>query len=228
LDEDMEGTLGNPNLKPFRATNFDASVEYYFRPDAVVQAGIFMKDVKNFIVDATFKKGTYNGIAYEEVTQAINGDTAEIRGFEFAYAQAYTFLPAPFDGLLASVNYTFTDTEGKVNGRTIALPTSAKNTYNLVLGYEKGPLSLRAAAAYRSGYLDELGAKPEEDRYVKDHTQIDLSAKYRVTKNLRVFAELVNANDATYTAYQKGPKGDRLLQYEEYSWTGKLGIKFNY
>jgi outer membrane receptor protein involved in Fe transport len=63
---------------------------------------------------------------------------------------------------------------------------------------------------------------------VKDHFQVDLSGKYRLTENVQLFAELVNLNDATYTAIQRGPGRDRLLQYEEYSWTGKFGIKLNF
>jgi hypothetical protein len=38
----------------------------------------------------------------------------------------------------------------------------------------------------------------------------------------------VNLNDATYTAYQEGPDRDRLLQFEEYSWTAKFGVKANF
>jgi hypothetical protein len=39
---------------------------------------------------------------------------------------------------------------------------------------------------------------------------------------------VVNLNDATYTAYQRGPGRDRLLQYEEYSWTAKFGVRLNF
>src|SRR3546814_17518229 len=91
--------------------------------------------------------------------------------------------------------------------------------------YEKGPVSIRLAGAYRSGYLDELGGSAEEDRYVRKHFQFDVSGKYRITRNLQVFAELVNGFDEPYIAYQKGPGSRRLLQYEEYNWTGKFGVK---
>jgi outer membrane receptor protein involved in Fe transport len=127
-----------------------------------------------------------------------------------------------------SANYTYTNAEGDVQGRVIPLPAAADQTANLVLGYEKGPWSLRAAGSYRSGYLDELGGDAEEDRYVKDHFQIDLSAKYRLNKNIRIFGEIVNANDATYTAYNNIGGAQRLLQYEEYGFTTKLGFKINY
>ncbi|MBY9065796.1 TonB-dependent receptor [Hyphomonas sp. WL0036] len=231
-DNERTGEFGNPDLDPYRATNFDATLEYYFSPEAVIQGGVFYKKIDDFIVDAEFLSGEFNGIAYDEATIPINGDTAEVRGFEFSYAQAFTMLPAPFDGLVTNLNYTYTDAEGDVltedGSRSIPLPTSAEHTYNIVLGYEKGPISLRLSGAGRSSYLDELGSDPEADRYVKPHFQVDASAKYRINQNFQLFAEMVNINDATYTAYQKRPEGDRLLQYEEYGWTAKFGFKANF
>jgi outer membrane receptor protein involved in Fe transport len=148
-----------------------------------------------------------------------------VKGAEFSYQQSLTFLPAPFDGLLLGFNYTYTDAKGEVNDRIIPLPASARNTFNAVIGYEKGPFSLRVAGSYRDVYLDELGDGPEEDRYVKDHFQIDVTVKYKVTDHLQLFAEFVNLNDAPYVAFQRGPVNDRLLQFERYSWTGKFGAK---
>lgn len=227
-ENEREGEFGNPDLDPYRATNFDATLEFYFSPEAVIQAGVFYKSIEDFIVDAEFENGVFSGIPYDEAVIPINGDKAEVKGLELSYAQAFTMLPAPFDGLLTNLNYTYTDAEGDVLGRTVPLPASAKHTYNIVIGYDKGPLSLRLSGAGRSSYLDELGGDAESDRYVEPHFQIDASAKYRIKQNVQLFAELVNLNDATYTAYQRGPGRKRLLQYEEYSWTAKFGVKANF
>lgn len=230
--EDNEGEFGNPDLKPYKAWNADLSVEYYFGRNAAVSAGVFYKDIKNYIVDYTEDDVLYNGVLLDEATTSINGDTAKVRGFEFSYNQAFDFLPAPFDGLLAQFNYTYTDAEGTVptdgdlsDLRKVGLPASAKHTFNAVLGYEKGPLSLRVAGTFRDKYLDELGDGPEEDRYVASHFQLDLSAKYKITDSIQVFAEWVNVTDEPYFAYQNFGGSRRLLQYEEYSWTGKFGVK---
>jgi len=228
-DTEIEAVFGNPDLNPYQATNLDASLEYYFAKEGVLQAGVFAKKIKDFIVDfSTDTAGTYKGVDYDAAEYAINGGEADVFGIELSYSQAFSFLPAPWDGLLMSANYTYTNAEGDVQGRVIPLPAAADQTANLVLGYEKGPWSLRAAGSYRSGYLDELGGDAEEDRYVKDHFQIDLSAKYRLNKNIRIFGEIVNANDATYTAYNNIGGAQRLLQYEEYGFTTKLGFKINY
>lgn len=229
VNEDNEGEFGNPELEPYEAWNYDASVEWYFAPNAVIQGGLFYKSIDNFIVTANFEGDdpilNYPGTTpVDEAEMAINGDDATVFGFEFNYQQALTFLP----GVLVGFNYTYTDTEADVDGRTIALPASAENTFNATLGYEKGPISLRFAAAYRDGYLDELGGDADEDRMIKDHIQFDLSGKYRITPHLQFFAEAVNMGDEPYIAYQRGPGGDRLLQYEEYSWTAKTGLRYTF
>ncbi|HMO74947.1 MAG TPA: TonB-dependent receptor [Sphingopyxis sp.] len=233
--EDDEGEFGNPDLKPYRAWNVDLSAEYYFGRNAAVSAGVFWKDIKDYIVDVTIEDVEYNGILLDEATTAINGEKAKIKGFEFSYSQAFDFLPAPFDGLLAQFNYTYTDARGTVltdgdiaDTRRIRLPSASKHTLNAVLGYEKGPFSFRAAGTYRDKYLDELGDEAEEDRLVASQFKLDLSAKYRILPGVRLFAEWVNVNNAPYFAYQNFEGRRRLLQYEDYSWTAKFGVTANF
>ena len=229
LPAERKGVFGNPDLKPYRAWNADATLEYYFAPKAVVQVGAFWKSINDFIVDARFNNGTFNGMNYTSAIIPINGDSARVLGMEASYSQAFTMLPAPFDGLLMNLNYTFTDAKGDLaDGRRIPLPASSKHNFNAVLGYDKGILSFRVAGAYRDSYLDVLGATADEDRYVRPHFQLDLSAKLRVTDNFTIFADMVNLNNAKYVAYQNGPSTRRLLQYEEYKWTAKFGVKANF
>ena len=235
--EDEELEIGNPDLKPYEAWNLDLSAEYYFSRSGGISAGFFYKDVKNYVAQYTDDSvsGSIGGRDYNQITTYLNGEAAEIYGFEASYSQVYSFLPAPFDGLLTQLNYSYTDATGTVfddgvvsDPRKIALPSSSKHTFNVVLGYEKGPLSLRAAGTYRSKYLDEIADTAEEDRYVDQHFQLDLSAKFRVTERIRIFGEWINVNDARYFAYQNFEGGKRLLQYERYGPTVKFGVIATY
>ena len=237
--EDAEGTFGNPDLKPYRAWNVDAGAEWYFGKSSVLQANFFYKDIKDYIATITYEadgdattspeNGVYRGIAFTEADIPFNIGKATIRGVEVGYSQAFTMLPAPFDGLLANVNYTFTDADGEIDGvRDIPLPAASRHTFNTVLGYERDGVSIRLAGTFRDKYLDELAADPLEDRYVRQHFQLDASARVRVTQNVQVFAEWVNINNAKYVAYQNGPLSRRLLQYEEYMDTVKFGLRANF
>jgi TonB-dependent receptor len=227
-DNEREGEFGNPDLKPYEAWNFDASAEWYFSRNAVLSGGVFYKTIDNFIVDANFDNVTFNGIFADEALIPINGESATVYGFEFNLQSELDFLPEPFDGLIAGVNYTYTYATGDLADRTIPLPASSRHTVNAMIGYEKGGFSARLAASYRSGYLDEIGGDPQEDRFVKDHMQYDVTVKYRITPQVQVFMEFINLSDEPYIAYQKGPDGDRLLQYEDYSWTAKTGLRLTF
>lgn len=234
MDEDGAAEFGNPDLKPYSAWNIDASAEWYFGTNAALTGGVFWKSIKDFVVEQRdFDNGVYNGIPYSEALFFVNGDTAKVKGVELSYSQVFSFLPAPFDGLLLNLNYTYTDAKGTIvsydeddnaYNRKIGLPSSSKHTFNAVIGYEKGPLSLRAAGTYRDKYLDEIGDAPDTDRIVADHFQLDLSAKYRIMPGVRLFGEWVNVTDAPYYAYQNYGGARRILQSELYSWTVKFGV----
>ncbi|WP_395329792.1 TonB-dependent receptor [Novosphingobium sp. BL-8H] len=237
INDDLELVVGNPQLKPYQAWNFDAGMEYYFSNNGALSVGGFYKSIKDYTYSLNSKEaGTYNGIAYEEITIPMNGDKAEIAGVEVSFSQVFSMLPAPFDGLLTQLNYTytyargsvFTDDGGVQIARRISLPNASRNTFNAVLGYEKGPISLRAAGTFRDKYLDEVGDSFETDRTVNQHFQLDLSAKYKLTDNIRLFADWVNVNNAKYFAYQNLAGAKRVLQYEEYGSTVKFGARMTF
>lgn len=237
VNEDDEYEFGNPDLKPYKAWNLDLSAEYYFSSNGALTGAFFYKDIKNFVVDVNLDgPGSFAGIDFTEDSKApINGDSAEIWGIELGFSQAFTMLPSPWDGLLLQANYTYTDATGMVPSdgdladlRDISLPSTAKHTANITLGYDKGPISLRLAGTYRDKYLDELGGDAQEDRFVDDHFQLDLSAKFRVTENIQLFYEWVNINNAKYYAYNNFGGQQNLLQFEEYNWTMKFGAKVNF
>ncbi|MBX3594162.1 TonB-dependent receptor [Sphingomonas sp.] len=236
VNEDDEAEFGNPALKPYRAWNLDASAEWYFSNSSALTAGLFWKSIRDFITTVhTDTPGTIYGVPYDEADTFRNGDTAHVKGVELSYAQRFTFLPGPLDGLLLNLNYTFTDATGTIlndgdptDPRRIPLPAASKHTFNVVLGYEKGPLSLRAAGTYRSKFLEEIGNGADQDRYADQRFQLDLSAKVKVTKGVRIFADWINVTDAPYFAYQNYEGAKRLLQYEKYSWTAKFGVSANF
>lgn len=242
VNEDNEAEFGNPNLKPYQAWNLDAGFEYYFSNNGAISVGAFYKSVKDYTYEQVLRDGAViDGVAYDQVTIPVNGDRADITGLEASFSQVFSMLPSPFDGLLTQLNYTYTYARGTVlqegeDGagnaidikRRINLPNSSNSTFNVVLGYEKGPVSLRAAGTFRDKYLDEVGGTVEEDRVVNQHFQLDLSAKYKVTENIRIFADWVNVNNAKYFAYQNLAGAKRVLQYEEYGSTVKFGARVSF
>lgn len=234
-ENEREGEFGNPDLLPFKAWNFDASAEYYLGNNGAITAAFFYKDVEDYIVNTVQEDGVFNGIAFDEAVIPINGESAQIYGFEVGVSQAFTFLPSPFDGFIVQANYTFTDAEGTVfvdgdvsEPRTIDLPATSRHTFNVALGYENGPFDVRLAGTYRDSFLDEIADEAELDRIVDDHFQLDLSAKFRVTKEIQLFYEWVNINNAKFFAFNRVGGQRNNLQFEEYNWTMKFGARINF
>lgn len=116
-------TVNNPGLGPYTATNWDATLEYYFEPVGSLTIGWFHKDIRDFIITSdvgTIGDGLDNGyngnyVGWTERTN-INGGDATAQGWEFAYSQQFTFLPGLLKGLAASFNYTWIDTHGLRDG----------------------------------------------------------------------------------------------------------------
>ena len=87
---DLEATIGNPNIKPTTAWNFDLSADYYFKSVGQVSVGFFYKDIKNVNVETLgYYTGEELGLAGNkeefEVTQNMNAYDARVLGVEFAY-----------------------------------------------------------------------------------------------------------------------------------------------
>ena len=223
---ERKAEVGNPLLKPLTAQNYDLSVEYYPGNIAVISAGIFYKDIQNFIVRADVA-GSGEYADFDEVIKPLNGSDAELFGLELNYDQQLKFLPAPWDGLIVSANYTHTDSSANLDFRAkdINLPRQSDNVANLSLGYEKNGFSLRAAWTYRDQYFAEITEldDPSLDLYVDDHLQFDVSAKYQINDRFQIYAEGINLTNEPFYAFF----GDRsqLAQYEKYGWTAQVGFR---
>jgi outer membrane receptor protein involved in Fe transport len=98
---------------------------------------------------------------------------------------------------------------------------------NLVLGYERGPLTLRLSNAWLGKRLIAMDdpADATQDIYEQGHLQVDLSAKWRIAKGWRAYAEVVNLTDRPYSA-RYGSGG--LLQYEKYGRVYNLGVEASF
>lgn len=230
------GSAGNAALDRQRAHNIDASLEWYPGNSSVVSVGAFYKDIQDFIASEN-TSGVFNGINFTEVTTFLNLSEASILGFEFNYQQPLDFLPSPLDGLIVTANYTFVDSDSETaDGRDISVPGQSDHVITGILGYDKGPFDIRVAATYRDEYLDVLSVAEdpadssiELDRIVDDHIQIDVSAKYKLTDQFKLFTEFKNVNNEPFVATVRSSQfGSLNSQYEEYSWTAKFGVQFTY
>ena len=211
LNQEHDVTGGNPELKPVRSTNYDASLEWYFAKNGSLTAAGFYKDVKDFIQTAitprnvTFADGV---TALYQVTSYNNAAEAKVKGFEVAYQQFADFLPGLLKGIGVQANFTYVDskapspaTEGPV--RTVPLELLSKYSYNLVGIYELGKVSARLAYNWRSKFLVTTSGNGSGNLPVFDKAfgQLDGSITYNFTKNFSLTLNAVNLTNARHDTY---------------------------
>lgn len=223
-DDEFSVETGNSELDPLESVNIDLMAEYYPSDNAVFSAGVFYKDITNFIYEGTID-GEGAGLPGYEVETFLNADDAYIFGAEFN--AIYTWE----SGFLLSANMTFVDAETTIDfdggSRDIQLPNQAESVGNVTVGYESDRLSLRLAASYRSEAFIEAGAldDPFEDVYEDDNLNLQLSGYFNVTDNLQVFAKVQNLTDEPYYAYQS--RRDLNFQYETYDVAYYFGFEWS-
>ena len=237
-DDRDEAVVGNPNLDPYEADNFDLGIEFYPTELSVLSAGVFYKSIENAIFGATFDTADVpsnvsldaipadliGGI--EEVGTFINVDDSEIWGLELNYVQDMGDLNESLEGFLVSANLTLTDSESTLpDGRAVRFLNQADTVWNLALGYDKGPWDLRVSANFRGNNLDEL-IDADLDRTIDDRTLVEASAKYKINDQFQVYVEGKNLTDEP-EYYYFGDQS-RLMQYDEFGSSYIFGVRWTY
>lgn len=190
----LTGGGGNPALEPYKSSNFNASAEWYFQPQAILSAEVFYKDISNYILQRTQPESYFNQsqgkVTTYQISRPFNAGSAEVKGLAVAYQQnfAYGF------GLLA--NYTYADASGQDGA---PLPYSSKNQVNVSPFYENGPFSARATFTWRSKYF--TGVDRGDNMFVRASKTLDVTAGYAVTKNITASVSAQNLLDSEYYAY---------------------------
>lgn len=244
-DDRDEAAVGNPNLDPYEADNFDLSLEYYPTELSVLSVGLFYKDIQDAIFGATFDidevpgdidlsnlpSELLNGDDSDtgeigEIGTFINVDNSEVWGVEFNYVQSLEDVNPALEGFLISANLTLTDSESTLpEGRKVRFLNQADTVWNVALGYDRGPWDLRISANYRGNNLDEL-IDEDLDRTIDDRLLVEASAKYSVNDNLQIYLEGKNLTDEP-EYYYFGDE-NRLMQYDEFGTSWILGARYTF
>jgi iron complex outermembrane recepter protein len=229
---------GSPSLKPYLADNFDAAVEWYYRPNSYASVNFFIKDVSNFIVGGT-QRQTINGVvdpstgqpAIFSVTQQVNGPEATVRGVELAWQHVFGDSGFGFNAnaTLVDTNKPYDRTDISQSGFAI---TGLADSANLVAFYDKNGFEARVAVNYRKEYLRQFGqnqntgAFGSEPTFENPNLQIDFSTSYALTKQINLFFEALNLTNETQSTH--GRFDNQLLDVFAYGRRYTAGARFRF
>ncbi len=223
-----DGTPGNEKLNrgsvaldPFKATQADVSLEWYFGGEGLAAVTYFIKDVSSFIstrqklnqsigIDDNDVKKDWeeNGNAspcgagiYDcwTVSEKYNANGGRIEGVELQLQDSFD------NGLGYSANYTYADAGSPSENypdEMSVFSDSSKHTVNLVGYYEMDSFSARLAYNWRSEYMMRELPGFYGNREHQDYGSLDLSASYAITEWMDITFEAVNLTEED--SVQKG------------------------
>ena len=192
------GSGGNPQLKPVRSTNWDASLEWYFAPQSLLEVGVFYMDLTSYIgygqTTVLAPNLQQNPIVTTPtypytVAQPVN-DKGTNKGFEIAWQQPIAW------GFGANLNYTWALGRDS-NGAPLA--GSSKHTWNAEGWYENDFLSARLTYSYRSDFLTGIvSALPQ---YVAGTGDVSASINWKLTRQVSLSFDAKNLAGALARQY---------------------------
>ncbi|HVZ30325.1 MAG TPA: TonB-dependent receptor [Asticcacaulis sp.] len=211
-------TIGNPNLNPFRAQNYDLSLEWYPQSGAILSAALFYKDVQTNIqtytvIEPYSATGLPASLLTPPVTAAdnftvttqLNTPGGFIEGLELNYQQPFTFLPGRWKNLGTLLNYTYvksSQTYYLTSGTTPIVAHDqfqnvSPNSVNATLYYDDGKFQTRLSVAYRDEYIVTFPFKAGVNDAFGSYatTNVDYSASYKLTPRVTLKFDALNLTD---------------------------------
>jgi len=220
-------TAGNPDLKPYRATNKDLSLEYYPSADTQLSAGFFQKDITSYIIDRALVRNVdlfKDGKTFFDVNQPINGEGATTKGVELTARTAFTQLPGWLGGFGIDTNYTRmkykyapgTALTNILDGTELPYPGMSKNSYNVALWYDRDKYNARVAYTYRDRFYTGGNDVSGNPNFQEKTGFLDAKFQYRLNDHWTFSVEGKNLTDQA----QITDAGD-LFRVNELAWSGR-------
>jgi TonB-dependent receptor len=196
---------GNPELDPWRSSNYDASLEWYVSSDTLLSAAVFHIDVESFITAGQIQMALpdQDGVIRREVTVNTNvqGDGGSLDGIELGIKHAFTHLPGFWSNFGVDANYTYSPSSSgrlDLSGDETPFTDNSEVQTNLVLWYEADRFQARVAHNHRSKRVaaqDQVWGTPGLTLYQSPTDYIDASVTYDVTEGISVYLQGLNLTD---------------------------------
>ncbi len=217
--------LPNPDLKPETSKNIELGVRTRLQRLSLDVAA-FTGDYRQLIVDKKFLGGT-NTVANPNVFQTVNVDNATIWGFEFKGNMDWGQVG---NGKL-STPFAYGMAKGQDNGTGLPLNSIDPAAFTVGLNYEAAAWSLRADVRYHaakdaSDVDATAGVRAGSTQFtaVPAATTLDVTGQWRIRKDLRFTAGIVNLTNAKYWLWsdvQGLTTANAITQADAYTQPGR-------
>ncbi len=229
------GAEGNPNLDPYRASQFLLSYENYFAPGGLASIAGFYKQVDNFVEIEnipTFENDDFGGHT-ANVTEPVNAGNGRIYGIELGGQYAFGDAVQWLRGFGAAANYTYSQsqsTQVTSFGNRGPIPGVSRDAVTGTLYYENRGFSIRGSYSYRDKAVNDsetgstfpFGGKVYQI-FAAPYGQLDAQASYDFNKHVGIIFSVQNLTDASQHTYLQWP--NEPFTYDNWGRRFFLGVK---
>jgi TonB-dependent receptor len=206
-------SAGNPELNPWRSTNYGISAEYYINSTSMVGLELFYIDVKSFIITGSVPNvcnlPDEDGVVRHHcivLNEPLQGSGNSIRGVEFDYRQGFTFLPGLLSNTGTEFNFTYAPSNTGATdlaGNKIPFQDNSTESGNLILWYQDKHFQTRVAYNYRSKRVvqEYVGGIAGLEMYERPQKYLDAEIAYKFDNHLEVFVDGTNLTNEIQRYY---------------------------
>ena len=221
-----EGSGGNPNLDPLVSTNFDASLEWYFAPRALLAASLFSMDLDgyvdfgNTIIQYKDQQASIDAgmdVYADYLVSVPVNSSGKVKGVELTYEQPIG------DNFGINANYTYVDGEAR-GGKP--LNGTSENTWNLSAWYENDRFNARVNYSYRSSFY--AGVSRADNFYQDDFGTLSASLGFKATDWLTISLDGLNLNDPELKYYTENDAVPGYLPHAFYKNGRQYYLNFRF
>lgn len=194
---------GNPQLDPWRATNVDASIEYYIGRSSLISLGAFYIDVASFIQSGNDVRSDLpdnDGVVRNRtvsISTPVQGEGGTLKGIEAGWKQSFSdlgFMPSVLTnfGIDANITYSPSDSGAlDLKGDAIPFQDNSKIQTNVAGFYQDNHFQARVAWNYRSkrAVQQDFGGIQGLELYQQPTNYVDASISYDFSPNLTIYAQ---------------------------------------
>lgn len=200
--------VGNPNLDPYLAWQYDLAYEHYFGDtgEGLFSFGLFYKDVENFFEEVSLEGQSLLPWGVDDIgtiNTYVNGGTGRSYGFETSFQTPFTMFDNFMQDFGIVVNYTYVDSERTTaEGEKAPMPGTSEHSANMVFYYAKDRLDMRLVYNYRDDYL----FNQDDQKYVAGEGRWDFAFRYTFLDNLVASLDVANITEESEYGYYDGYK----------------------
>ncbi len=224
---------GNPELDPWRSSNYDASLEWYPTDHTLMSFALFHIDIKSFIARSSVDMALpdQDGVVRRTVPVGINvqGEGGSIDGAEIGVKHAFLELPGFWSHFGIDANYTYSPSDSgnkDLNGETVPFLDNSKVQANLALWYETDKFQARVALNRRSkraAGLNQVWSTEGLTLYQSPTEYVDASVSYDINPMFTVYLQGLNLTDEYENYYFQWE--DQPAYQQQYERRFILGVR---